>query len=202
MTYDGITRDLGRKAAADCNAAVKRTGALCADPNQQFHVTLHAAVGLLGVAMVQFRAISAADGGEPFQPRRVAETLCDKVLRPMMVATAIGEPSEKAATAILAGLAEDGADASDTWIKIETLGTPTPGVWPWNGEAVLIHCASLHEGYPGPTGEARYLDEDKGQPCWDWWWAGYGPDNYHASPLSDSNGPVTHVRRIVPPVGG
>ena len=192
--YTAITRDLGLKAASDCVLALTRTTQLCADTNQQFHVTLHAVTGVLGAALGQFRALGAAEGLD-FPPRMIAETLVDKMLRPMVVAVATGEPSDKAADAILAGLAEPD---TDTWVEISTLGEPNRSTWPWNGDPVLIHCRSIIPKEPGVTGQGRFTHRPG--LGWDWWLI--DTDSQRDPPVRGICGPVTHVRRIVPPVEG
>lgn len=95
--------------------------------------------------------------------------------------------------------------AADPWIELASLGEPVTGVWPWTGDPVLVHCRSLVPGEPGATGQARYWVLNlHGRPPQEWkrgwWWAGSDP--YRTDPNCETYSPVTHVRQIVPPVGG
>lgn len=87
---------------------------------------------------------------------------------------------------------------ADPWIDLAALGEPVLGAWPWDGNPVLIHAAGTIPKEPGRTGQARYTcGPDR---AWDWWWT--GEDRFRDPPVRGVDGPITHVRRIVPPVEG
>ncbi|MBP7337677.1 hypothetical protein [Niveispirillum sp.] len=86
------------------------------------------------------------------------------------------------------------------WIDITTLGDPVTGTWPWDGSQVLVACQPL----PGrePTCSCAWFRQDKRDGLWDWYWYGFRPEDWScAGPISETNEPITHVQRIVPPGG-
>jgi hypothetical protein len=56
---------------------------------------------------------------------------------------------------------------------------------PKNRTAVILAVPSLHAGHPMIVGEAYFDPEHENGGAW--WWAGTGYDDYHASPIRDTN---------------
>lgn len=85
---------------------------------------------------------------------------------------------------------------ADKWIELAALGEPNRSTWPWNGDPVLIHCRSIIPNEPGVTGQGRFAYRPG--LGWDWWLI--NTDSQRDPPVRGICGPVSHVRRIVPPI--
>ncbi len=89
MAYDQITKDLCRKAQADCHDAVERTALLLPAPDDRMMVAIYAAAGCLAAAAGYVAALVERDTGFRPDPDEATDALWD-MIRPLVLSTSGG----------------------------------------------------------------------------------------------------------------
>ena len=90
MSYDGITRDLCRKAQADVHAAVERICALLDDPADMMLVAISASAGSLASATGFVVALTERSTGEHVEREEAIDALWE-TLRPLLLKSSGGD---------------------------------------------------------------------------------------------------------------
>ncbi len=90
MSYDHVTKDLCRKAQADCHDTIQRVGSLLADPADRMMVAISASAGSLAAAAGYVAALVERDTGERPCPEAATDALWD-MIRPLILSTSGGD---------------------------------------------------------------------------------------------------------------
>lgn len=90
MAYDQITKDLCRKAQADCHASVDRTANLLPDPADRMIVAISASAGCLAASAGYVAALVARDTGQKPDPAEAVDALWE-MIRPLILTIAGGD---------------------------------------------------------------------------------------------------------------